>query len=124
MGSFNGNPACSVHSITAEETHTHTHLHDLGVGAGGGTLRLADEVGLRVGAAQTLLTGSQAAVAVRGGEAHAVALLPREVPRRGGGEDDQLASASAHTAAAAVLQTRCIVQACGQKARGTRLARH
>lgn len=30
MGSFKGNPACSVHSITAEETtedraHTHTH---------------------------------------------------------------------------------------------------
>lgn len=92
-----------------------TYLHDLGVGAGSGTLRLADKVGLRVGAAQTLVPRPQAAVAVRRGEAHAVALLAREVSRCGGGENDELAPPSAHAAAAAVLQTRRIVQAWKEK---------
>lgn len=99
------------------ESSAATYLHDLGVGAGGGTLRLADKVGLGVGAAQTLVPRPQPAVTVRRGEAHAVALLAREVSRCGGGENDELAPPSAHAAAAAaaVIQTRRIVQAWKEK---------
>jgi len=79
------------------------YLHDAGVRTGGRTLRFAEEVWPRVCAAEALLLRPQAAVAVRRGEAHAVALLAREVPGRGGREDDELAASP--SPAAAVLET-------------------
>lgn len=87
-------------------TTSGTYLHHVGLGAGSRTLRLADEVGLRVGAAQTLVSGPQAAVAVRSGKTRTVTLVPCEVSRRGGGEDDELGPA---LPPAAVLQTPCVV---------------
>lgn len=64
-----------------EETkqRSSNYLHNLRVCAGSRTLRFADEVWLRVCAAETLVPPPQTPVAVGRGKTHAVALLAREV---------------------------------------------
>lgn len=84
------------------------YLHDMGLRTCSGTLRLADEVGLRVCAAETLVPLPQATVAVQCGETHTVTLLPCEVSWCRGGEDNELTLPP--STAAAVFKAACIVQ--------------
>ncbi len=93
------------------------YLHNIRVCTGSRALRFADEVRLRVCAAETLVPLPQAAVAgTRGlwcGKTHTVTLFTRKVSGCGGRENDKLASSPSSTAA--VLKTSCIVQTCGRR---------
>lgn len=101
--------ACTLNlSNRLAKTTRSVYLHDTGVGTSSRTLRFTDEVGLRVGTAETLLPRPQAAIAVRRSEAHAVTLFTREVARRGRREDDKLAPSP--SSAASVLQTSGVIQ--------------
>lgn len=80
----------------------------MAVGTGSRTVRSADEVGLVVRAAQTLMPFSQAPIEVRQPEAHAVTLFACVVPWLGVGEDHKLASTSPSTAA--VLETSGVAE--------------
>ena len=84
------------------------YLHYMGVCTGGRTLRLADQVRLRVRAAEALVPIPQAPVAVGCSKTHTVTLFLREVSGCGGREDNKLAPSPSSTAA--VLKTSCIVQ--------------
>lgn len=84
------------------------YLHNLGLRTSSRTLRFADEVWLRVCAAETLVPLSQAPIAVRCCKTHTVTLFTCEVARRGGREDNKLAPFP--SSAAAVLKTSCIIQ--------------
>lgn len=85
-----------------------TYLHNVRLCTGSWTLRFADEVGLWVCAAQTLVSCPQAPIAVWCTKAHAVTLLPCEISRCRRGEDNKLAPTPISTAA--VLETSRIVQ--------------
>lgn len=59
------------------------YLHNLRVCAGSRTVRFADEVRLRVGAAEALVPAPQPPITVGRGKTHAVTLLACEVSRVG-----------------------------------------